>query len=229
MTKNSARFQRVFLSHPWGPSCPPYAGGEGVSIKPTRSLAAGDSCNAVEFKAPNHIGTHFDFPSHFHPSGKHALNYSPDFFVHDKTLVFWFETPYGHLIEVGDLEHALRNYDGDGKETLILVRSGASLYRHTAQFWQAGPGIAPGVANFLRKTFSQLTSVGLDSISISSLLHREIGRSVHHEFLCHERPLLIIEDMDLEPLAARVPHKVIALPLRLEEGDGAPCTVIAEL
>jgi len=62
-------------------------------------------------------------------------------------------------------------------------------------------------------------------ISISSLKHRDKGRMAHREFL--QRGILIFEDMRLSELQ---PHthlqKIIALPLRFKQGDGAPVTIV---
>ncbi len=220
----------IFLSYPWGPSCPSYAGGARIEVQKVRCMDHGDPCNAIEFKAPNHIGTHFDFPLHFHEKGKGVLDYSAQDFVFESVLSLWFECEKGSLIAVEDLKKALSKYHGNYEETLICIRSGASLYRDTEDFWKNGTGIDVGVGNFLRETFPKLRCVALDSISISSLQHRDIGRRVHKEFLCDEqRPLWIIEDLNLESVKDLKIKKLIALPLRIEGGDGAPCTVIANL
>ena len=219
----------VYLSHSWGPSCPPYGGQGHIQLNKIRSMDKGNSSNSLEIIGGNHTGTHFDFPLHFSKIGKNVLHYTPDFFFHTKIAVFWLETQPGSLITTNELELALRKYKGNFDDTIGLIRSGASLYRNERQFWENGPGLSLGVADFIRSTFKKMTTIGIDTISITSFQNRELGRSVHREFLCDPTPLLLIEDMNLEPLRNKNISLLIAAPLRLEDGDGAPCTVIARL
>lgn len=219
----------VYLSYPWGPSCPAYAGGTGLEFKPLNSIKDGASSNSLEIKGPNHIGTHFDFPRHFDERGKSVLDYPPEAFMHKRCLVFWLDMMRAQLLEIEALEQKLEFYTGDYSESIVLIRTGAGLYRHEPAFWKEGPGLGLGLAGFLRSKFPRLTTVGMDCISVSSLAHRETGRLVHREFLCEDRPLLLIEDMNLEPLAGKGVREVLSIPLRIENGDGAPCTVLAKL
>jgi len=219
----------AYLSHSWGPSCPPYGGTGRVQIKKVNSIEAGDTSNSLEITGSNHIGTHFDFPLHFSKEGENVLSYSPEFFIHQKILLFWLNAQPGQLISSAELEKSLLTYNGNYDETIVLIRSGASLYRQQAQFWENGPGLAPGVASFLRQTFKEATTVGIDTISVNCFQKREIGRKVHNEFLCHIKPLVLIEDMNLEPIKNQTVSLLIASPLRIEEADGSPCTVIAML
>lgn len=215
----------VYLSHPWGPSCPAYAGGQRIELSRSRSIAKGDCANNMEFKASNHIGTHFDFPLHFDGNGKSAVGYNPQDFIFKKIALYWLEISPGKLVDISCLEKLPKPEDAD----LCLIRTGASLYRETDTYWQNGPGLACDLANWLRGHFKNLRAVGIDFISVSSFGARDIGRKVHKEFLCHERPLLIIEDADFSSLQNTIPTSVIALPLRIEDGDGAPCTIIAQI
>jgi kynurenine formamidase len=72
--------------------------------------------------------------------------------------------------------------------------------------------------------------IGLDMISLSSFAARDLGRQSHRAFLDHEAPILIIEDMDLSQLSEKQGiEQVIVSPLRVAQGDGSPCTVIAKI
>ena len=90
---------------------------------------------------------------------------------------------------------------------------------------QEGTDLLPELAKYFKYNFTNLGAVGIDFISVSSLRHREIGRSAHKSFL--KRDILLIEDMSLSVLNSSCKLKeVIALPLRFSNADGAPCTVI---
>ena len=76
--------------------------------------------------------------------------------------------------------------------------------------------------------FPSLRAIGLDTISISSFSHRDVGRAAHREFL--NSGIRIIEDMKLKNIIE--PSKlmrVIALPFRYLGSDGAPTTIIGEV
>ncbi len=221
---------KVFLSHSWGPSCPAYGGGPRAEIHACKSIACGDSCNTMEFTGSNHIGTHFDFPSHFYENGKTGLDFNAADFVFSSVQFLRVERSDCLLIEVEDTEQALAKAEAPRYDaSLVLLFTGASSHRQSEAFWKNGPGIGLGVADYLRERFPRLRCIGIDFISVSSFQHRDVGRQVHKEILGGPRPLLIIEDMDLSPLLHAKPLEVVALPLRIEGGDGAPCTIIAEI
>ena len=218
-----------FLSHSWGPTCPAYSNGNRIEINSVRSIRSGDSSNSIQFSASNHIGTHFDFPYHFDEKGKTTLDYSAENFVFKSPFVFWLTLNPGELVTVEHLVNCSEFSKNSESETdLVLIRTGANLYRNEEDFWKNGVGIGQGVARYLRERFPKLRVLGVDTISISALAHRDIGRLVHKEFLSQSSPILLIEDMSLEPMKNNFPSAVTALPLRIEGGDGAPCTVIGE-
>ncbi len=219
----------TFISHPWGPSCPAYAGGDPIYLNKIKDIKTGDSSCLSEFKSTNHIGTHFDFPAHFSLNGKTVLDYDATNFVYSSVYIFWLDLENDTLITPQILEQAHTKLDpSDLQAELVLIRTGAGLYRNSEKYWKNGPGIGPETADYLRDIFPSIKTVGIDTISITSFSSREIGRQVHKEFLCHENSLLLIEDMNLEVLNNTKPLQVIALPLRIEGADGAPCTVVAK-
>ena len=68
----------------------------------------------------------------------------------------------------------------------------------------------------------------MDFISITSYQNREIGRLAHRQFLGGKNPLLLVEDMDLSSLK-KTPRSLICAPLLIENIDGSPVTIIAEI
>lgn len=218
----------IYLSHKWGPSCPTYGNGPRIEVKQNRCISSGDTCNSISFTAQNHIGSHFDFPKHFDRNGAKCDDYAPEFFVHQRIALFWLDLNPGEIIEPSML---IAQADKcDPSSTLALLRTGASSYRNSEYYWKNGPAVGTGVADLLRKKFVNLTTFGIDSISISSFSSRELGRVVHREFLCDSvRPILLIEDLCLEHLNGNAPIECVSLPLRIEDADGAPCTVIAKV
>lgn len=200
-------------------------GGEGVLIESVRSMAGGDTCNALRFSMPCHAGTHVDLPFHFVRDGATVEAYPADHWVFSVAGVL-------HLPEVGPgepLAPAIPEGSLDPRLDLLIVKTGFGRHRGTPLYWESGPIILPEWADALRKAFPNLRAVGMDTISLSSWANRTVGREAHRQFLEGDRPLLLIEDMDLGALTpgCRLDRVVVA-PLRLRQADGVPCTVIAE-
>jgi len=218
-----------FLSYPWGPSSPAYGGGARAEIRQLRSIAAGDTSNSIEISGSNHIGTHIDFPRHFCRTGHDVLGYRPEDFLFPRVVLFWFDD-LGRKLISPELLASARVAGNLATADICLVRTGASRYRDAPAYWSDGPGLAPGLGDWLRAQSPSVRAIGVDAISASAFWDRDSGRKIHRELLCHDaRPLLIIEDMNLEPLSKKAPQELVALPLRIEGGDGAPCTIIARL
>ena len=80
------------------------------------------------------------------------------------------------------------------------------------------------------RRFRNHGDIGFDSISLTSYQHREIGRKAHQCFLGdgEGEPILIIEDMNLDPLQTK-PIKVFSIPMLYEKADGAPTTIVATI
>jgi kynurenine formamidase len=219
----------LYLSHAWGADCPSYGNGKKIEVSPVSCMGRGDSCNKVEIRATNHDGSHMDFPRHFSKRGAVVTDYEAAFFVFNAVSLAWFDSlPWGTLLAPQELERQLP-FDADPNTELLLIRTGAGSHRSSDEYWRRGIGLGLGCADFLRVRFPKLRAIGLDTLSITSYEHRETGREVHREFLDHASPILILEDLTFEALQMHRTSQVIALPLRIAEADGAPCTVIASV
>ena len=212
----------ILMSHIMSETTPAYAGGDGVKITKLRDMCCGDSCNSTHLSLPNHIGSHVDAQKHFIKEGRAIDEYkiSEWFF----TSPFMVDMPVepGQLLRANDFETALGN---DKDINFLLIRTGMENMRHQDIFWKSAPGYHEELAEYLLGRFPGLKAIGMDSISLSSLHHREMGREAHRAFLGPD--IRIFEDLAL----ARVPqHRglsaVIALPFLYEDADGAPCTIV---
>ena len=90
------------------------------------------------------------------------------------------------------------------------------------------PGFAPILANKLREKFPNLKVIGMDFISLTSYQNRELGREAHRMFLGGDRPILLVEDMDLSKIM-NSPKSISCLPLLINGLDGSPVTIIASI
>jgi kynurenine formamidase len=219
----------IFLSFPISESTPAYGNGSRAKIDAVNRITNGDSCNTSEWRIPNHIGTHIDAPHHFDANGLR---------IDDYPAAFWLCQSIGVVdvspIDPGELVSFDRMDATTGRVAqdieILLIKTNFTKHRNESLYWQKNPGLEPGLADELRSKFPRLKMVGLDSISLSSFANREVGRKAHHAFLSDERPILVIEDMDLSKISQG--SEIISLtiaPLIVEGADGAPCTIIAEV
>lgn len=212
----------IWLSHVLSSSVPHYGGSQDLRIMKNQSQENGDSCNTVSIEISSHSGTHIDAPYHFLPQGKTIDSYSPSSWIFKNPRLVDIKAKPGELINSIHFQNVLHaNDDTD----FLLVRTGFEKYRTKNMYWENAPGFAPELAAFFLNLFPNLKAFGIDCISISSLKHRPTGRLAHKSFLSND--LLIVEDMRLSSIDENEYLKqLIILPMRIQNGDGAPCTAI---
>jgi arylformamidase len=217
----------IFLSYFLGDDTPFY-GGEGKFHKEMiRSLDKGDTCNTSKWSFPNHCGTHIDLPRHFVAEGKCLDDYKPDFWLFNNVS----------FIKLPDLQPASNigpelfdKCQLSEASDLILLKTGFGSYRNSHLYWQKSPVFCPELADYFRTRFPSLRAFGFDSISVSSWTDRITGRAAHRAFLGGERPILLIEDMDLSLINEFSNlSSVIVSPMLVRGTDATPCTIIAEV
>ncbi len=217
----------IFLSYPILSSTPSYGGGKGFAFKHAKSMTSGDSCNTQSWEVPNHIGTHVDVPRHFSVEGATVDSYTAEEWT--------FNCPFLYDISpvVPDMVIMPESIDFSGippGTDMLLLRTGFHQHRGQDVYWCNNPAISPHLADEIRRNLPAVRALGVDLISVSSLAHRSLGRETHKAFLVHDRPVLLIEDMDLSAIqTGDVIRQVVAAPLRVAGADGAPCTVLASL
>ncbi len=221
------KINTIFLSYSLTPETPAYGNGDSLGIEPLNRMDAGDSCNTLQLKLPNHLGTHIDSPRHFSYTGKTITDYPAGFwiFTHPHILDISPVSP-GHLIGTGDLSLS----DVENNIDILMVKTGFGKLREKALYWENNPGFAANLFVDLRNRFPSLKILGFDTISLSSFSNRNEGRKAHRAFLDSQQPILLLEDMDLRMIDANTKIvRVIISPLMVENADGAPCTVFAEI
>ncbi|MEM0492463.1 MAG: cyclase family protein [Candidatus Thermoplasmatota archaeon] len=219
----------VLLSYNIDKDTPVYGGREGFKSKTQTSISDGDSANTAIWCLPNHIGTHVDFPYHFYEDGQT---------INDFPLAFWLCN--GDTVQLIDTENIeeeylvkpehliLENYNRNAE--VVLLKTNMYRYRGSSRYWEYNLGVSLELEEWLREKFKKIRIFGLDSISISSWQHREIGRTVHRKFLNPKKPVLIVEDMKLSGLDRYTVFRTIFfVPFMIDGADAVPCTVIGEI
>ncbi len=213
----------VYLSHWIDEDTAVYGNKGGFQRKKISSISNGDSANSEYWEFNNHIGTHIDFPRHFCEKGKTSSDYPASYFRASKIGVIELTSipNPGYMIGINDIRECGEQLSGDIE--VLLLKTGFEHFRKEEIYWSQNPGYQHDLYNYLKKSFPKLRFFGFDTISLTSILNREEGRSAHRHFLCNEDPLLVIEDMHLESI-----HRDMnALELIISHGmvrqaDGGP-------
>ena len=216
----------LFLSHPYTSKTPSYGNRDMVKVTVNSSIRSGETANSSCWVfTNNHIGTHVDVPFHFNENGKKVGDYSVDNWVF--TEVELIDIPCTEGILIG--ENEIEQFELNPKMEILLIRTGFEENRGTDNYWNDNPGLSYDLAPYLRRKFPALRCVGFDFISLTSWKYRKEGRESHKIFLApqaNENPILAIEDMSLKNVIAKINWLVVA-PIIVEDGNGAPVTVIA--
>ena len=193
---------------------------------------------ANNFRTAEHGGTHLDAPVHF-ASGKHAVDGIPlDPLVGFAAVVdvaAKCEANADYLVTQADLEAWERTHGQSPAGAILLIRTDfskrwpdAARYLGTAERGAAAvpklhfPGIHPDAARWIVANRS-IKAIGIDTASI------DYGQST--DYLTH-RALYERDIPGLENLANldRLPPtgaQIVALPMKIGGGSGAPLRAIA--
>ena len=217
----------IWMSHVLDETTPAYANGNGLQIIPDKQIINGDSCNTSLIKMPCHLGSHVDAPKHFIADGLPIHTYAPEEWI--------FNFPYIIDVSVVDKSRLLlpaclksipqnlivKNQSID----FLFIKTGFSAYRSKSVYWEKGPGLSLALSRAIVELFPNIKGIGMDFISVSSLKYRDEGRNTHRFLL--GKGVRLFEDLTLENLNKNMTlSQIIALPLRVSELDGAPCTVM---
>lgn len=218
----------VYLSHPLGVDTPFYGGVEQFLVEQVCSMAVGDSCNASRWSFPNHAGTHIDLPRHFVADGSCMDDYPADFWLFNRIGVMDISAVQPGQVITPELLDQVRSADKSCE--LLLLKTGFGQYRTSKVYWKQGPVFPPELAEYLRDNYPCLRLFGFDAISASSWTDRPTGRKAHKAFLDNCQPILLLEDMNLEPITATtIINRITTAPLLVARTDASPCTVFAEI
>jgi len=213
----------IYLSYLLDKDTPTYGNRNSFDILKKSNISKGDVANDSSISTTVHIGTHIDMPYHFYENGQSIESFNANFWVFKKILFFEIE-PKNFIIkdELFEKLDAIK----DIAYEILIVKTGICFRRDKREFWAENYGFHPDIADYLRENFPNIRVIGFDSISVSSLTDRMLGREAHKRFLDPKNPILLLEDMDLRELNQNTTLKeLIISPLRIAKCDGLPCTV----
>ncbi|MCF6331152.1 MAG: cyclase family protein [Sulfurimonas sp.] len=213
----------IFLSYTLDENTPTYGNRNKFVIEKKNSINEGKIANDSSIATTVHIGTHIDMPYHFYEDGQTVENYDANFWLFNNPLIIEIEPKV--LIIKDELIAKLTSME-DNNYDILIVKTGICNIRDTDEFWEKNYGFHPDIYDYIKNKFSNIRVFGFDSISVSCIQDRLLGREAHKRFLNPKKPILLLEDMDLRDIyETTMIDKIIVSPLRIASCDGLPCTV----
>ncbi len=201
------------LTVPITPTMPVWPGDPPVQLQKKSHLSR-DKTHTVRLTAiemGSHTGTHIDAPYHMIDGGKYLHEFPLETLTGPVTV---FEIRVGRSID----RAALESLEWDGVERVLFKTVNSSHWRD-GKFYDDFVYLEPGGAEFLVQRGLKL--VGIDYLSIDKFK----SESHPSHFVLLTKNIVILEGLNLSAVPAGE-YTLFALPLNLQDADGAPARVI---
>lgn len=183
----------------------------GIERRETRKLILGTHC-----------GTHFDSPRHFIPDGPTIDNIDPARFVGPARLLHFTPTRPKQAYDVADFEAVL----GDERPERLVLRFDWSDHWGDMTFYTDNPFITEEAAQLLIDRGVRL--LGMDTPQVDSPDHGfNCGKDSPVHKIMLGQGAVFLECMTNLKQISRPDFELAALPLKVKDGDGAPCRCVA--
>ena len=174
-------------------------------------MEKGDVCNVSVISFGSHTGTHMDAPKHFYKDGLTVDKLPLEHFLGPTRVVEIRNKPE---ISACDLENlSIR------KGERILFKTDNSFSKKEAGFNENYVHITPDAAQFLAD--KGVITVGIDYLSVEG--YRNEVPQTHYTLLGNN--IAILEGLRLDDIMPGE-YELIALPLKIENGNGSPVRAI---
>jgi len=194
-------------------SMPVWPGDPPVKLSPKSHLSR-DKTHTVRLTAiemGSHTGTHIDAPFHMIDNGKRLEEFSLEILTGKVTV---FDIP--NVQSLGRTELERLNWSGVER---VLFKTENSRHWQDGKFYEQFVYLAPDGAELLVQKGVRL--VGIDYLSIDQFK----SKSHPSHFVLLKMGIPILEGLNLNMVPAGE-YTLIALPLNLQDADGAPARVI---
>lgn len=201
-------------------------GMRGIDWKDAKTLER-DGWNARDLHLYSHSGTHMDAPTHF-GCGEQTIDEIPlEDCISTARVVDLTGIAPRALIEVADLGDAGTQWT---RGESLLLHTGWSRHAEDGDYYRSHfPRISEGLAGWC--VDQGVCVLGVEAPSVADVFNLEEVTRIHriHRILL-EGGVVIVESLahlDRLDRLERDRVTLIALPLKIEGGDGAPCRAIA--
>jgi arylformamidase len=184
-----------------------------IVVERVLDLAHGDVATVSKISLGVHTATHMDAPSHF-LAGQPGIDQMPFDATIGPARVIRIRDP--QLVRVRELE----KHDIERGERILLRTQNSPRVWQSDAFVEDFVHLSVEAAQWLGER--GVRTLGVDYLSVGGFLD-DSGEAVHHALLA--AGIWIIEGLDLSRVPPG-PCELICLPLKLLDGDGAPCRAI---
>ncbi len=196
-------------------------GMRGVSFDCAMNMERGDGWNANNLSLYSHAGTHMDAPCHFGVEGPSIDEYTIEELMGPAWVVDIPDCPQKYLIRVADLGNIQERIVPN---EILLFRTGWSRFVDKPEIYRdALPRISQELADWCVKM--QVKMVGVEPPSVADVHNREELKSVHQTLLGSN--IRIVEGLAHLDQIQKERVTFFSLPLKIYQGDGAPCRAFA--
>jgi arylformamidase len=192
---------------------------EGVSFEDTKILER-DGWNARTLHIYGHSGTHMDAPLHFGINDQTINDFTPDDFIGKAHILRLNVSKDSYLISESDLEPVL-NLIAPGDS--LVIQSGWSAHIHKEKYKKGLPRISEDAAHCLVN--HKIKMLGVESPSVADVGNLEEVTNIHRILM--DGNVIIIEGLTNLDQLQKSTFTLLAFPLKIKDGDGAPARVIA--
>lgn len=200
--------RRIYdITVPLSPALPVYPGDPQVEVRAVTRQARGDAANVSCITLSSHSGTHLDAPWHFVEDGATIDALAPDVLLGPARV---YEVATATHITAADLQQL----DLQGAQRVLFKTGNGKLWER-AGFQSDYIALTASAARLLVERGVRL--VGIDYLSVDAFEREDFP--VHRILLGAN--VLILEGLDLRAVPPGA-YELLALPLRLQGGDGAP-------
>jgi arylformamidase len=179
-----------------------------------------DGWNASTLHIYSHAGTHIDAPYHFGVSNERIDEMPINRFVGDAWVVNIEITKSQQLILLEDFAPIITKIKADDS---IIIKTGWHQFIGQPKYRNELPRISEEVAKWL--VFSQVNMLAVEPCSVADVNNLPEVTLIHQILLSGN--IIIVEGLCNTENLTQEKVQLIALPLKVLGGDGAPARVIA--
>lgn len=191
----------------------------GVEITQARTLKE-DGWNASWYKLYSHIGTHMDAPFHFEVNNQTIDQIEVGRLITPAWIIDALDVGPKGLIELKSLDPILSDFS---KGESIIVRTGWSEKFGTDSYRNKLPRISVPFAEWCVE--NKVNILAVEPPSVADVNNLEEVTQIHEILLRGD--VIIVEGLTNLHLIEERKVTLIAMPLKVKDGDGAPARVVA--
>lgn len=179
-----------------------------------------DGWNASTLAFYSHCGTHMDAPIHFNVSNQTIDEIPVTHFIGKAWVVDARHVKSKGLIHIDDISKNILQHFVSGDS--LIIWTGWSKHAGTQKYRDELPRISEALAHWCIE--KKVKMIGVEPPSVADVNNLNEVTKIHQILL---KSVVIIEGLtNLEQLKSNC-VELIALPLKIEGGDGSPARVIA--